>query len=82
MASGTVTYAGYSGTFGNIVKISHGSGWETWYAHCDTMSVSAGDYVTKGQKIGTVGMTGRATGYHLHLEVHKNGVLQNPMKYL
>lgn len=82
MASGAVTYAGYSGTFGNIVKISHGSGWETWYAHCDTMSVSAGDYVTKGQKIGTVGMTGRATGYHLHLEVHKNGVLQNPMKYL
>ncbi|MGI6733798.1 MAG: peptidoglycan DD-metalloendopeptidase family protein [Anaerovoracaceae bacterium] len=79
---GVVTFAGYRGSYGNIVKISHGNGIETWYAHCDTMSVSIGDVVKKGQQIATVGITGRATGYHLHFEVRKNGVPQNPMNYL
>jgi murein DD-endopeptidase MepM/ murein hydrolase activator NlpD len=79
---GVVTYAGYRGSYGNIVKLSHGNGIETWYAHCDTMSVSIGDVIKKGQQIATVGRTGRATGYHLHFEVRKNGVPQNPMNYL
>lgn len=79
---GVVTYASYSGSYGNIVKLSHGNGLETWYAHCDTMSVSVGQVVSKGEVIATVGITGRATGYHLHFEVRKNGVPQNPMNYL
>jgi len=79
---GVVTYASYSGSYGNIVKLSHGNGLETWYAHCDSMSVSVGQVVSKGEVIATVGITGRATGYHLHFEVRKNGVPQNPMNYL
>ncbi|MGI6747334.1 MAG: peptidoglycan DD-metalloendopeptidase family protein [Anaerovoracaceae bacterium] len=79
---GVVTFAGYSGSYGNIVKLSHGNGLETWYAHCDTMSVSVGQIVKKGDTIATVGITGRATGYHLHFEVRKNGVPQNPMNYI
>ena len=79
---GVVTYAKYSGSYGNIVKVSHGNGIETYYAHCDTMLVSVGDVLKKGQQIATVGITGRATGYHLHFEVRKNGVPQNPMNYL
>lgn len=79
---GVVTFASYSGSYGNIVKLSHGNGMETWYAHCDTMSVSVGQVVSKGEVIATVGITGRATGYHLHFEVRKNGVPQNPMNYL
>lgn len=80
--SGVVKYAAYSGSYGNIVRISHGNGLETWYAHCDSMSVSVGQKVSKGETIATVGRTGRATGYHLHFEVRKNGVPQNPMSYL
>ena len=77
-----VVSSGYSGSYGNLVKLSHGNGIETWYAHCDTLLVSVGAVVKKGQQIATVGITGRATGYHLHFEVRKNGVPQNPMNYL
>jgi murein DD-endopeptidase MepM/ murein hydrolase activator NlpD len=77
---GVVVSSGYSGSYGNLVKLSHGNGIETWYAHCDTLLVSVGAVVKKGQQIATVGITGRATGYHLHFEVRKNGVPQNPMK--
>lgn len=80
--SGTVVFAGYQGSYGNLVKISHGGGLETCYAHCDSMSVSVGQSVSKGQVIATVGKTGRATGYHLHFEVRINGKVQNPMNYL
>lgn len=79
---GVVTFAGYSGSYGNLVKISHGNGLETWYAHGDTINVSVGDKVSKGQKIATVGMTGRTTGYHLHFMVLVNGVTKNPMSYI
>lgn len=79
---GVITYAGYQGSYGNLVKVSHGEGIATWYAHCDTILVSIGDVVRKGDQIATVGITGRATGYHLHFEVRKNGVPQNPMNYL
>lgn len=79
---GVVTASAYRGSYGNIVQISHGNGIETWYAHCDTLLVSKGAVVKKGQQIATVGITGRATGYHLHFEVRKNGTPQNPMNYL
>lgn len=79
---GVVIFAKYSGTYGNLIKLSHGNGLETWYAHCDGFNVSVGEVVKKGQQIGTVGITGRATGYHLHFEVRKNGVPQNPMNYI
>lgn len=80
--SGKVTFAGYSGSYGNLVKISHGGGLESYYGHCNSLLVSAGQTVKKGQQIGTVGATGNATGYHLHFEVRLNGVAQNPFNYI
>ncbi len=81
-ADGVVIYAGYSGSYGNIVKVDHGGGLQTYYAHCNSMCVSVGDTVTKGQTLGTVGSTGNATGNVLHFEVRINGVAQNPMNYI
>jgi len=78
---GTVTKACYSGSYGNIIIINHGNGIQTYYSHCDSMSVSVGSQVTKGQVIGTVGATGNATGNHLHFEVRVNGTPQNPMNF-
>ena len=80
--SGTVVFAGWSGSYGNIIKIDHGNGVVTKYAHCDTMSVSVGQNVQKGEVIGTVGSTGNATGNVLHFEVEINGVQKNPVNYL
>ena len=81
-ASGTVIFAGYSGGYGNVVKISHGSGIQTYYAHCSKLYVSTGDKVSAGEKIAAVGSTGNSTGNHLHFEVRKNGVQLNPQNYL
>src|SRR5665648_267817 len=78
---GTVTKASYSGSYGNIIIINHGNGIQTYYSHCDSMKVSVGNQVTKGQVIGTVGATGNATGNHLHFEVRVNGTPQNPMNF-
>jgi len=80
--NGVVIFAGYSGTYGNLVKINHGNGMETWYAHANTINVSVGEKVNKGQKIATVGITGRTTGYHLHFMVRINGVPRNPLQYI
>ncbi len=79
---GVVIQVSNSGSPGKTVKLSHGNGLETWYEHCDTILVSVGQVVKKGEQIATVGATGNATGYHLHFEVRKNGVPQNPMNYL
>lgn len=81
-ADGVVIFAGYSGSYGNIIKVDHGGGLQTYYAHCNSMCVSAGDTVVKGQTLGTVGSTGNATGNVLHFEVRVNGVAQNPMNYI
>lgn len=81
-AAGTVTKVGYGGSTGLMVKINHGNGMETWYEHCDSVSVTQGQRVSAGQSIATVGKTGNATGYCLHFEVRINGVPQNPMNYL
>lgn len=81
-ASGTVTFAGYKGSLGNLVIINNGNGVETYYAHCSKLYVSKGDKVEAGDKIAAVGQTGTATGPHLHLEIHVNGTAVNPQKYL
>jgi murein DD-endopeptidase MepM/ murein hydrolase activator NlpD len=84
-ASGVVTEAGWStGGYGNYVMIDHGNGVETLYAHMldNSLMVSAGDYVTKGQAIGRVGNTGYSFGAHLHFEVRINGTRVNPAWYI
>lgn len=79
---GTVTFAGWNGSYGKMVKISHGNGLETWYAHMSSIKVSAGTKVAKGAVIGGLGSTGNTTGPHLHFEVRKNGVAKNPSNYV
>ncbi len=84
-AAGTVTEAGWStGGYGNYVKIDHGNGVETLYAHMldNSIMVNPGDRVTKGQAIGRVGNTGYSFGAHLHFEVRINGNRINPAPYL
>lgn len=81
-ADGVVIYVGSYGTFGNIIKIDHGGGLQTYYSHCGEMYVSVGQTVSKGEHIAAVGRTGNATGYILHFEVRINGVAQNPLNYL
>lgn len=81
-ASGTVTFSGYKGSYGNMIVISHGNGVQTYYGHCSKLYVSAGAQVSQGQTIGTVGSTGNSTGPHLHLEVRINGVTYNPQNYV
>lgn len=81
-ASGTVTFSGRKGSFGNMIVITHGNGVQTYYAHCSSLYVSAGTQVTQGQTIATVGSTGNSTGPHLHLEVRVNGVAYNPQNYV
>ncbi len=79
---GVVTFASYSGTYGLIVKIAHENGVETRYAHMDRIDVKVGDRVYKGQPLGTMGITGRVTGPHVHFEVRINGTPVNPRNYL
>lgn len=81
-ASGTVTFAGYKGSYGNMLVITHGNGVQTYYGHCSKLYVSAGTTVSQGQTIAAVGSTGNSTGPHLHLEIRVNGVAYNPQNYL
>lgn len=81
-ASGTVTFAGYKGSYGNMIVITHANGIQTYYGHCSALYVSAGATVSQGQTIGAVGSTGNSTGPHLHLEVRVNGVAYNPQNYV
>ncbi len=83
-ASGTVasTTTGWGGGYGNHLIISHGNGVQTLYGHCTTLLVKAGQKVSQGQAIATVGNTGNSYGNHLHFEVRVNGVAQNPQNYV
>ena len=79
---GTVTFAGYKGSYGNLVIIRHDNGVETYYAHNSRLVVSAGQKVYQGQTIAKAGSTGRSTGVHCHFEVRVRGTAVNPLNYL
>jgi murein DD-endopeptidase MepM/ murein hydrolase activator NlpD len=81
-AGGIVTTAERTPDYGNIVKVDHGFGLETRYAHASKLMVKAGDRVEKGQIVALVGSTGRSTGAHLHYEIRLNGNALDPRKYL
>jgi hypothetical protein len=81
-APGTVVHADWSGGYGKAVEIDHGFGITTIYAHCSQLLVSAGDLVQSGDRIATIGTTGRSTGPHLHFEVRLDGNAVDPLDYL
>jgi murein DD-endopeptidase MepM/ murein hydrolase activator NlpD len=79
---GTVIYTGWLGSYGQSVIISHGGGIQTLYAHMSSISVKEGQEIREGKTIGAVGMTGLATGPHLHFEVRRNGSHIDPWDWL
>jgi murein DD-endopeptidase MepM/ murein hydrolase activator NlpD len=76
--SGTITHAGPKGSYGNLVIIDHGGGYETYYAHLSSIDVRVDEEVMQNRVIGKVGKTGRATGPHLHFELRLNGSPVSP----
>lgn len=79
---GTVTYAGWSGSYGYMIDIDHGGGFTTRYAHCSELFVSVGEKIYQGKVIAAVGSTGVSSGPHLHFEVRKYGSVVNPASYI
>ena len=79
---GTVIYSGYDSGYGYAIRISHGDGMVTLYAHNSKLLVKKGDKVYKDQKIALSGNSGRSTGPHLHFEVRVDGVPKNPLNYI
>lgn len=82
VASGVVTWSGERYGYGNMIEINHGKGFTTRYGHNNELLVKVGDTIAKGQKIASMGSTGRSTGPHVHFEVWKGGKAVNPAKYL
>lgn len=82
IAPGTVTYAGWKGSYGNLIIIDHGNGVQSYYAHCSALYVTTGQAVNSSTTIAGVGSTGNSTGPHLHLEIRVNGSPVNPQNYL
>lgn len=82
VAAGRVIYADWAGSYGLLVKIDHGGGIETRYAHNSRITVKPGERVSAGQVIARVGSTGRSTGAHLHFEVRVNGEAVDPRQWL
>ncbi len=80
-ANGTVKDARYMGGYGKVIKIDHGHGYTTLYAHLSKLHVKKGQKIKRGEKIGLSGNTGRSTAPHLHYEVHRYGTPQNPLDY-
>lgn len=81
-AGGVVVVQEYHAAYGNMVEVDHGNDLVTRYAHASAVHVKKGDIVRRGQKIASVGSTGRSTGAHLHFEVLVQGVPQDPQKFL
>lgn len=83
IADGTVKEADWkSSVYGYAVVIDHGKGWESLYGHCGMLTVNEGDMVNTGDIIAVIGSTGRSTGPHVHLEIHKDGVFLNPQDFV
>jgi murein DD-endopeptidase MepM/ murein hydrolase activator NlpD len=80
--NGVVIFSGVKGGYGRTVMIDHGLGYSSVYGHTSVLLVSKGQKVKQGQRIALVGSTGLSTGPHLHFEIRKSGVPQNPKKYL
>ena len=78
---GVIMKAGWQSGYGKIIVVSHGFGYETWYAHLNKYYVRVGQKVVRGEVIGEVGNTGKSTGPHLHYEVHLKGKVVNPVNY-
>jgi murein DD-endopeptidase MepM/ murein hydrolase activator NlpD len=81
-ADGVVTHAGWSSGYGRLVKIQHEFGIETRYGHLSKLNVTVGQRVSRGERIGDMGASGRVTGPHLHYEVRVGGEAVNPMIYI
>ena len=81
-ADGIVKYAGREGGFGKVIKLDHGAGYRTIYAHLSNYAVKKGQKIERGQLIGKSGNSGRSAGPHLHYEIHLNGQAQNPLNYI
>ena len=79
MAPGVVTYAGWTNGGGRTVKVRHPNGYESEYLHLSSIAVRAGARIGQGELVGKVGMTGLATGPHLHYGLKKNGNYVNPV---
>ena len=79
---GTVEYTGYKGAMGYTVIINHGNGYKTYYEHCSSFAVSAGQHVYKGQTIAYVGRSGVTSGAHCHFGIQRDGTYVNPLNYL
>jgi murein DD-endopeptidase MepM/ murein hydrolase activator NlpD len=81
--TGVVVFAGWHREgYGELVIIDHGNGWTTYYGHNSKRFVGCGDQVTQGQVIAEMGMSGNATGVHLHFEIRLNDVTQNPADFI
>ncbi|WP_225030130.1 M23 family metallopeptidase [Xinfangfangia pollutisoli] len=81
-ADGVVTYAGWENGYGRLIKVKHAFGIETRYAHLSQIRVEVGQRVSRGDKIGDMGNSGRSTGTHLHYEVRLGGSAVNPLKFI
>jgi murein DD-endopeptidase MepM/ murein hydrolase activator NlpD len=80
-ADGVIRYAKYSGGYGKTIKIDHGYGYSTFFAHLSRYTIKSRQKVKRGDLIGYSGNSGRSTGPHLHYEVHYYGKPQNPLDY-
>jgi murein DD-endopeptidase MepM/ murein hydrolase activator NlpD len=81
-APGVVSFTGVRNGYGNTIEVDHGHGFKTRYAHLSAISVSVGQHVAIGQRIGAMGSTGRSTGSHLHYEVWQDGKVENPLRFV
>ena len=81
-ADGVVTHAGWQSGYGRLVKIRHAHGFETRYGHLAQVRVELGQKVSRGDRIGDMGNSGRSTGTHLHYEVRIGGSAKNPMTFI
>lgn len=81
-AEGVVTFAGWQNGYGRIIKVQHEFGIETRYPHLNAVRVEVGQRVSRGERIGDMGNSGRSTGSHLHYEVRVDGQAVNPMTYI